>query len=374
MSISLVALQKNKVNVCFVLPALTAGGAERVLITLMNNLDRSRFNPVFVTVSDEGTLRPLIDPQTPFHSLHAGKASRALPRLLLKLKELKPDIVVSTMAHMNFALLLLKPFFPHTKFIVREAITPTYFFNASPVTAFAVKSGYRLLYPFANCVICPSQIIIDELQSILGIHNTNLSLLYNPVNVAAMRSEKTSADETTEERKIVHFLAAGRLHPQKGFDRLIESLPSMKHPYDWKLTILGEGEERKNLERLIHDRKLSDKVSLPGLIKEPWHHYSRADCFLLPSRSEGLPNVALESLACGTPVIAMREAGGIGEIARLSEAGAVTVVSSMENFIKNMESVTPDTASSARPPLLPSAFEQNVVQGKFEKILIAAIG
>lgn len=356
-------------RICFVLPALTAGGAERVLITLMNNLDRSRFDPVFLTVSDHGSLRYLINPNIPFHSLHTEKIPRALPKLFLKLKELQPHIVVSTMAHMNFWLLLLKPFLPRTKFIVREATKPTSFFNSNALTAFIIKAGYRLLYPLADCVICPSRIIIDEFRSILGMSCTNHALLYNPVDVLTVCDENARFDPTNERKKTVHFIAAGRLHVQKGFDRLIEYLPSMKHPHDWALSILGEGIEQENLERLIRDRKLEGKVFLLGLIKDPWTYYAEADCLLTPSRVEGLPNVVLESLACGTPVIAMKEAGGIEEIANLAPTGAVTIANTMDMFIDAMQKIKPDPPRKPRPSLLPKNFHKEIVEEQFTRIL-----
>ena len=102
----------NKINsrttkVLFVLPNLQVGGAERVMVTVMNGLDRSRFEPCFLTLSDDGPLGERIEPDIPFYSLHGCRVSRALPGIFKKLREIKPDVVISTMAHMNFAMLLL---------------------------------------------------------------------------------------------------------------------------------------------------------------------------------------------------------------------------------------------------------------------------
>jgi glycosyltransferase involved in cell wall biosynthesis len=366
-------MRDNKLRVVFILPSLTAGGAERVLITLMNGLDRQKFEPVFVTVSAEGNLRPLIDQSIPFHDLNASRVLLSLPALYRKLKKIKPDIVVTTMAHMNFVTLLLRPLFPKTRFIVREAVTPTFILDEHPILKPFLKIAYRKLYSSAARVISPSQIIIDEFKSDFAMKCDNHVLLRNPVNLDLIRAQESTGLPITPERsRTVHFVASGRLHHQKGFDRLIEALPRLKSNHDWKLTILGEGPERENLEALILKHNLKDKVSLPGHSNTPWPEYAQADCFVMPSRSEGLPNVVLESLACGTPVIATQESGGIAEIAALAETGSVTVVKSMDDFIHAMAQVKPDAASAFRPSLLPREFFKETIQGEFGALLQAA--
>ncbi len=358
-----------KTKVTFVLPALTAGGAERVLITLMNNIERTRFHPEFVTVSDAGTLRDIIDPSIPFHSLGQGGVLRALPSLYKKLKQLQPDIVVSTMAHMNLLLLLLKPFFPKTKFIVREAITPSFILDGHRFWAPLLRMAYRTLYPKAFRVISPAEIIIDEFRDVLGMRCTNHALLYNPVDLKRIRAEEHTENGITETRKkTVHFVSAGRLHHQKGFDMLLDALPRLDIPYEWCWTILGEGSEREALEDLIAKKGLGKHVSLPGLNSHPWPHYAMADCFLMPSRWEGLPNVVLESLACGTPVIATKESGGISEIAALA-SGNVRVVDDMDEFLTAMKTVTPAPVEKFRTSLLPDEFDRQRVITRFEAIL-----
>lgn len=362
-------MQSGVKKVLFVLPALTAGGAERVLITLMNGIDRSRFAPVFVTVSESGRLRDLIDPAIPYHSLNKKRVLASLLALRKKLKEINPDIAVSTMAHMNFALLMLKPFFPNTKFIVREAITPGFIIDEHPALAPAIRHAYKILYPTADQIISPAQAIIDEFKALLKMERGNFVLLHNPVNTAQIRVRENGTLPPRQENA-VQFIAAGRLHRQKGFDRLIEALADYGGE-DWRLTILGEGPERGALEALAIQKGLQDKISLPGHSAEPWPHYAAADCFLMPSRHEGLPNAVLEALACGTPVIATRESGGIAEIAK--QAGEnVTVAGDMKAFASAMEKVQARPAEKFRPSLLPPVYEMNTVIRRFEDILFDA--
>jgi glycosyltransferase involved in cell wall biosynthesis len=96
---------------------------------------------------------------------------------------------------------------------------------------------------------------------------------------------------------------------------------------------------------------------------------ARADCFLMPSRFEGSPNVVLESLACGTPVIATAESGGIEEIAKDCPAGSVRIVRGMKEFIQEMKNIRPGEKTKPAPPQLAKTYHQDKVCGEFESIL-----
>ena len=362
-------LEKKK-KITFILPSLNAGGAERVLITLMNSLDRNIYDISFITISDEGSLKPLVNNDISFYSLHEKRVLRSLFKLRKQLKEISPDIVMSTMVHMNFTLLLLKPFLTKTKFIVREAVTPTYILETHPNISLFLKFAYKFLYAKADCVISPAQRIIDEFANEFGMPCDNHILLYNPVDLDKIRSSGLidySNDKVRD--NTVHFVASGRLHYQKGFDRLIEKLPCINLPYDWVVTILGDGEEREKLQELIDNNGLHGKVILAGLKSNPWKYYASADCFIMPSRSEGLPNVTLESLAAGTPVIATSQSGGIAEIKAMASNDDVQIVDNMNEFIHSMEKIKPAPTQIYRKSLLPNNFHLNEIKNKFSKIL-----
>ncbi len=359
-------MQNPKSKIVFVLPSLCAGGAERVLITLMNGLDRDKFRPSFINIISIGTLGDLIDKDIPVQSLASAGVIRSLPKLFFALKKEKPEIVISTMAHMNFAILLLRPFFPQVKFIVREAIVPSYIFETHKLISPLLRAAYRFLYPLANTIISPSQAIIDEFKHDLSMGHLKHVLLYNPVNSAAI--DRSLACRTIEAKECLHFIASGRLHPQKGFDRLISALQEWKNYKNWHLSILGEGPQRSNLENLIRDSGLQERINLLGHVDSPWPYYSCADAFLLPSRSEGMPNVALEALACGTPVIATKEAGGISEISHKAKDGAVRLANDMPEFLGLMDSIQKKDSNGS---FLPDCFSRKSVQQEFEEILLA---
>ena len=354
----------NKCRIVFVLPALTAGGAERVMITLMNGLDSQKFDRSLITVNEDGPLRSLIDPAIPFHALGRGvRVSRTLHRLLFKLREIKPDIVISTMAHMNYGILMLKPFLPGVRIIVREAISPSYFLQRNIFESILIRAAYRILYPRADMVISPAQQIIDEFK-MLGIPVGNVALLSNPVDVVKIRSSGKPLPFPG-----IRYICAGRLDPQKGFDRLIEYLPRLPAQKDWHLTILGEGKQRTELEQMINDKGLADRVTLAGYVANPWPLIAAADIYLMPSRFEGSPNAVLEALACGTPAIVTRESGGIAEIAAQAKPGSVTVVDGMDEFLTAMTRVTKNAGDGYRSSLLPESYYLPAVIRRFSELL-----
>ena len=108
-------------------------------------------------------------------------------------------------------------------------------------------------------------------------------------------------------------MAVGSLEPIKQFDKLIIHFSRIKNE-DIKLFIIGEGSQESNLMQLIKDLKLENKVYLLGFQKNPYKYMKLADLMVLTSQFEGFPNVVLESMACGTPVLAFKCPGGIEEI------------------------------------------------------------
>lgn len=362
----------HKKKVLFILPRLYPGGAERVLITLMNNLDRSNFDVRFVCLSGEGTIRHWIESDITVNALHKKRVSSSIVALYKHIKAEKPDAVVSTMVHCNAALLLLKPLFKNTRFIVRESSLPMALIKEYGWKGNVCTYIYKYLYPQADLVISPATMITDEFRNDLKIYTDNHRILYNPVNESRLLSTISALDTDTPNRNSTqNFVCVGRLGYEKGYDRLIEALVDYKAPdgMDWHLDIIGKGAETKNLGELIRKYKLENNIKLAGYNNAPWPLIAQADCLLLPSRWEGMPNVVLEALACGTNVIGHVNAGGISEIAKYAKEGDVQVANDMSEFLKFMASVKPQIKSLPIQSKLPSEFKLNKVMEEFEKMI-----
>ncbi|MGX5659701.1 glycosyltransferase family 4 protein [Castellaniella ginsengisoli] len=113
------------------------------------------------------------------------------------------------------------------------------------------------------------------------------------------------------------LLAVGRLHPVKGFDGLLRAFAQLAAPFpDWDLVILGEGDQRGELEALRDELGLGGRVSLPGRVGNMAAWYGASDLYVLSSQAEGLSNTLIEAMACGLPCVATDCDTGPREIIR----------------------------------------------------------
>jgi glycosyltransferase involved in cell wall biosynthesis len=209
--------------------------------------------------------------------------------------------------------------------------------------------------------------MVDELTEGYGLSRERIAILPNALDETALRAKAVSPQRQPGPGR--RFVCVGRLIEQKGYDRLIADFARL--PDDSRLTIFGEGEKRAALAAQIARLHLSDRVTLAGFELQPMTWVAGADALLLSSRWEGMPNAALEALACGTPVIATPEAGGITDVAAQAQHGAVTLATSGTVFVAAMLRVEPRRELSLRASLLPDIYQPTRVAAAFAELLIA---
>ena len=125
-------------------------------------------------------------------------------------------------------------------------------------------------------------------------------------------------------------LAAGRLVALKGFDTLLRAFARVRQQMPARLVILGEGSERSNLERLAAELGVAADVDMPGFDPNPFRYMKRAGVFVLSSRYEGLPNVLIQAMACGCPVVSTDCPNGPAEILDGGRYGPLVPVDDVE--------------------------------------------
>jgi glycosyltransferase involved in cell wall biosynthesis len=356
------------VRVAFVLPSLVGGGAERVILQFAAHLDRARFDPSLVLLDGAGPLREMIPTDLNVIDLKSPRLRSAVPHLIKALRRQGPHAIVSTFGYVNLVLLACRAFLPReVRLVLRDANMPGLYL---PNVRFGriMRLGYQMLYKRADRIICSSERMAAEFAKVFGVPPGRLTVIRNPVDVAVHR--QAAARPLRAPGNGLRFVAAGHKIYQKGFDRLLDMIERL--PSDTHLSILGANLQDATLANRVAQLRLEGRVALRGFDPNPWPYYAGADAFLLPSRWEGMPNAALEALACGTPVIATPDAGGIVEVADQAPDGAVTIAASGAPFLQAMRGIRVQCAEHPRESLLPDAFNIRNAVADLENLLLDA--
>jgi len=358
-----------KHRLAIVLPSARGGGAERVLLNLVQRFNRTFFSLHLIIIENSGPYLDLVPPDVQFHALGYDRVGKAMMKLAILLRRLKPNVVMSSIGHLNLALLLIRPFLPEkTKIIVRESNMPSKSFASGAKFTF-FRLLYPLLYPSADRIVCPGNAIKNELKMKFRIREDKMVTIPNPVLVDTIRSKMISHRNPFKQDRI-NLLAAGSLTRQKGFDLLVTAMKELVEIKEGvHLTIMGEGPEKNNLRTQIRSLNLSDSITLAGFRENPYPYFYHAALFILSSRWEGLPNVVLESLACGTPVVAFDCPGCVSEIIDDPSQGilvktgdAEVLAGAIDNFLENRK-------YSSKDSLLPDKFNVNSVIAQYQDVL-----
>lgn len=341
---SLVSTSKTKavsrLSVLFVLPSLHGGGAERVAVTVLRHLDRRRIDPTLVVL--DGSNPAYVDdlPQdVELIDLDCRRVRYSMIPLLRTIWGRRPDTVISMIGHLNLGLALLKPLLPSgLRLYARETNVVSAILAHHPQNLLW-RSGYRRLYRRFDAVICQSEQMRAELVEEFGLPVERARIIRNPIDVQLVR--KLAAVPLSEQPwrpNVVRLVAVGRLSYEKGLDLLIEAL-ALLDGRSMEVMILGEGPMRPALEARVRQLNLAEKVRFMGFVPNPFQFIARADALILCSRFEAFPNVVLESLACGTPVIATPARGGILEmtsgqrgIAFADDVGSASLARALAEF------------------------------------------
>jgi|AntRauTorckE6833_2_1112554.scaffolds.fasta_scaffold10440_2 glycosyltransferase involved in cell wall biosynthesis len=308
----------TKKNVLIVVPSLKrGGGAERVAAMVGSGLKESGGDAHFLTFYD---FRPQYDFSGKYISLNEPLKSNLFVKVFNQFKRAykirrycrSNDIntVISFMEEANFATCLSRIFFNNQSNIICSVR------NNTKKNSHLYKSLMGWLYPHADVVVAISRGVEKLLQENFGLQNT--TTIYNPIDAgkASRLAEKPLPEEYRDFfASGFNFISIGRLTHQKGQSHLIRCFAAVAESNpEAKLAILGKGELREQLQKLIADCGLEDKVYLFGNQENVFSFLRSADQFVLSSLWEGMGNVILESLAVGKSVVSTDCVAGPREI------------------------------------------------------------
>lgn len=324
------------VTVLFLLGDLEMGGAQRVVLTVLRHLDRERFSPHLGLVRERGPLQGEIPAGVPVHKLRSGRVRYAFLPIVRLCRSLRPDVVLSTLGHLNLMLLMARPLLPrHVRVMVREANTPSIRLEHTRFPQL-YHFSYRMLYPLGERVICNCEAMKTDLVAHFSLRPDRITVIPNPVDEGSIRRQ-VRAEPNPYRGPEIQIVSVGRLNYQKGFDLLLRAfrrchgrLPNAR------LTIVGEGPEEASLRLLAHEYGISGVVSFAGQQANPFPYMAHADFLVLSSRWEGSPNTVLEALGCGTPVLAFDCPGGTAEIITEGRNGWLVPAEDWEGLAERM--------------------------------------
>lgn len=319
------------INILFLIGTLGAGGAEKVLIDTVNNMDKTKYQITLQTIFNEG--------------VHIDELSSDINyKTIISLKSnLLKKIIYNFIQHLTPVRFLYKYFVAgdydfevaflegiptkiiaaSTKNSIKYSWVHTNFLNNFDSSKYFKSKKHCLdCYKKYDKIICVSEEVKKGFIERLGAFAT-LDVLYNPINDEKIIHLANEDTVIGWDHEIINFVSVGRLVSQKGYDRLIKVAFKIKEDgYKFKIYILGEGNDRESLEKSIYNLDLSNSIELLGFVKNPYPYIKKADMFICSSRVEGFSTAVTESLILGTPVVTTN-CSGMKEIFGGKKAGII---------------------------------------------------
>ena len=305
---------EQRTKVLLLIPHLGGGGAEKVFSHLAQGLSRRKYELHLALITQMDSHVESFPPEVTIHLLRAPRTRYAAFRLLALVRRLKPQVVISGMFHLNFLVLLLRPLFPRsTRVLVRQNGTLTASLSQDGLPIYT-RLLYRRLYRHADRIICQTPAMAADMAAELALPPNLLSVLLNPLDIEAIRRTVDIGPKSWPGPG-PHLLAVGRLSREKGFDLLLEALPSVQQSFpSVHLLIAGAGPEEARLKAQCHALGLDSAVYFAGQVDDPCAYFSGASLFVLSSRHEGMPNALLEAAAGGLPLAALPASDGVRDL------------------------------------------------------------
>lgn len=304
-----------KKKILFIIPNMRGGGAQRVISTILNFLDRKKFETILVLLKKEGPYLEDLPKDIQVINLQTEQTRYSIIkviRVIRVIKQIKPDLVFSTLSYLNILIVMIRPFLSKDIiFIARETNTISVI-NKRKKYPMLYDLVYKVFYNNFNKIISQSKYMRKDLIDNYNIMEDRIEVIYNPVDITKIENLANRDVANLYKSDKFNLLAVGRLSYQKGYDLLIEAMRKLDKKFH--LTILGQGKDDAKLEQLAKSFDIEDNITFAGFQANPYIYMMHADLFILSSRYEGLPNVVLEANALGTPVVAFNCPGGTGEI------------------------------------------------------------
>ena len=293
------------------------GGAQKVALVLANEISERGYEVDLVILNGCGEYLTYLVDDVNLINMNSNRAYRTLPKLISYLRENKPLVMLSFMEIDNILSIIARIFsFINVKLIINiHALLSLEKRHSNNLNYKMSITLARYLYPFAHGIIGVSQGVVEDLVTRFGISRYRCKTIYNPIGSIHEKSYHINSLLSVGKHSLRPLiLSVGTLKKSKDFQTLIRGFNLVRSVRDCHLVILGEGDERTNLEELIRELHLQNDVLLPGSVDDSFPYMERANVFVLSSIWESFGLVLVEAMAAGTPVVSTDCPTGPSEI------------------------------------------------------------
>lgn len=328
----------RKIRVLFLIHTLGAGGAERALVNLVNNMDSSKFDITVETMFEDGINKGLLKNNINYISKKAPYPKgisiilKFFPsKLLYKFfigKE-KYDILIAYMH--GVPIKVLAPY--------RNTKKIAWIHNGNPESStmfrsWVFKRNSFSAYKSFNKLVGVCESVSNAFSQYTGINN--LKTIYNTLDVERIKNQALLQTQTDFDKSYVNIVSTGRLAKEKGYSRLLEVCKRLKEEnYRFRLYLVGRGSEENKLKSLSKSYDLENTVFLLGFQENPYAYVNACDVFVCSSFTEGLSTATIEALILGKAIVST-DVSGAREIIGDSEYGLV-VENSTEGIYEGLK-------------------------------------
>jgi len=305
----------KRVDIAVFTPSFGSGGAEKMTINLCRGFSEANMRVDLLTKNSNIPFKKLLNKH--IRIIEFKKNKDLLAQLINYLKISKPKVLLSTKGGDKEAIEAKYKGKSDVKVVLRHGTT----FSKRDEGKFFLKRiilhhKLKKIFPKADLIVAVSKGVAEDIIKITKIPEQKVKVLPNPTVVPEMfEMAKENIDHPWfVEKKYPIILGAGGFRKSKDFPTLIKAFKLVRSKIPAKLVILGDGRQRKKIESLVYELDLTKDVWLPGFKENPYSFMKQADIFVLSSIWEGSPNVLIEAMALGTPVVSTDCPSGPREI------------------------------------------------------------
>jgi glycosyltransferase involved in cell wall biosynthesis len=353
-------------------PTLQYGGVERVMLNLAAGFAQRGFKVDLVAADARGHLRKNVPERVRVFDLTSSRVLTSLPGLVKYLRRRRPAALIAAMDHSSVVALWARALAgTQTRIIVTAHVNISgVVSNSSRFRVQLLPLFMRYFYPWADEIVAVSKGVAKDLAIRAHVPRERIKVIYNPaLNGEFFERAKESVPHpwfSPEQRPVI--LGVGRLAIEKGFDVLIRAFARVRQQRLARLMILGEGDQRANLEALSRELGVEEDVCLAGYQENPYAYMARANVFALASHHEGFGLVLVEALALGLPVVSTDCESGPREILKDGCYGDLVPVASVESLASAILSRL-DRGKQSVPREWLQNFEQGAVVDAYRNLI-----